>query len=62
MDAATTRQLKIKTGCLVRTKKDHASYEKEVIQIQARIESTAKAQAEMPAEEQDSGKVNALEA
>ena len=61
MDAAQTRQIKIKTGCLVRTKKDHVSYQNEIIAIQGRIEATAKAQAEMPVEEQDSGKVNALQ-
>ena len=62
MDAATTRQLKIKTGCVVRTKKDHVSYTTEQNALQGRIEETQKAQADMPAEQQDAGAVNRLEA
>ena len=62
MDAATTRQLKIKTGCVVRTKKDHVSYSNEQNTLQGRIEEAQKAQADLPAEQQDAGVVNRLEA
>ena len=62
MDAATTRQLKIKTGCLVRTQKDIASYTTEQNAIQGRIEEAQKAQADLPAEEQDVSGINSLEA
>ena len=62
MDAATTRQLKIKTGCVVRTKKDHVSYTNEQNTLQGRIEEAQKEQADLPAEQQDAGAVTRLEA
>ena len=62
MDAAQTRQLKIKTGALVRTLKDHTSYKNEEQTLNTRIEETKAAQAQLPAEEQDPGAVNRLEA
>ena len=62
MDAATTRQLKIKTGCVVRTKKDHTSYTNEQNTLQGRVEAAQKEQNDLPAEQQDAGAVTRLEA
>ena len=62
MDQAQARQLKIKTGALVRTMKDHASYLKEEVSMRAKIEEIRAAEAQLPAEEQDPGKVNRAEA
>ena len=62
MDAAQARQLKIKTGALVRTMKDHTSYKNESDGLNARIEEARAAQAALPEEERDPGVVNRLEA
>ena len=62
MDAAQARQLKIKTGALTRTLKDHKSYTNEKATIEGRLEELKQAQAALPAEEQDAGKVSRMEA
>ena len=62
MDAAQARQLKIKTGALVRTMKDYTSYNAEKNAQQAKLDQVRAAQAALPAEEQDQGVINRAEA
>ena len=54
--------MKIKTGALVRTMKDHTSYKVEQQALQVTIEEVRQAQAALPDEEKDPGAVNRVEA
>ena len=62
MDAAQARQLKIKTGALTRSLKDVTMYEKERDQQETKVANMRSEQSQLPAEEQDPGKVNRAEA
>ena len=62
MDAQLARQLKIKTGALNRTLKDHLTYNNEADQLRAKVETMKQEQAALPEEEQEPGKVSRAEA
>ena len=51
MDAAQARQLKIKTGALNRTLKDHVTYTNEAEQLRGKVETMKQAEAAKPEEE-----------
>ena len=51
MDAQLARQLKIKTGALNRTLKDHVTYNNEADQLRAKVETMKQEQAALPEEE-----------
>ena len=62
MDAAQARQLKIKTGALTRSLKDITSYNKEREQQETKVANIRSEESQLPAEEQDPGRVNRAEA